>query len=76
MIYCDAPVAEAMHRAVLQQRLAEIEEQIASGLRHIARQREVIAELESNGRLADHAKYLLAGFELLQAARRTAGAGC
>ena len=47
MIYCDAPVAEAMHRAVLQQRLAESEEQIASGLRHIARQREVITELES-----------------------------
>jgi hypothetical protein len=30
----------------------------------------VIAELDSNGRPADHAKYLLAGFELLQAARR------
>ena len=59
-----------MDRAVLHQRLAETEEQIASGLRHIPRQREVIAELESNGRPADHAKYLLAGFELLQAARR------
>jgi hypothetical protein len=32
-----------MNRAVLQRRLAEAEEQIASGLRHIARQREVIA---------------------------------
>ena len=59
-----------MNRAVLQRRLAEAEEQIASGLRHIARQREVIAEHESNGRPADHAKYLLAGFELLQTARR------
>jgi hypothetical protein len=32
MIYCDAPVADAMHQTVLQQRLAETEEQIASGL--------------------------------------------
>jgi len=59
-----------MDRAVLHQRLAKTEDQIANGLRHIARQREVIAELESNGRPADHAKYLLAGFELLQTARR------
>ena len=54
-----------MHHTVLQQRL-----QIANGLRHIAQKRELIAELESNGRPADHAEYLLAGFELLQAARR------
>jgi hypothetical protein len=59
-----------MNRAVLQRRLAEAEEQIASGLRHIARQREVIAELESNGHPTGHAKYLLAGLELLQADRR------
>ena len=59
-----------MNRAVLQRRLAEAEEQIASGLRHIARQCEVIAELESNGHPTGHAKYLLAGLELLQADRR------
>jgi hypothetical protein len=58
-----------MNRAVLQRRLAEAEEQIANGLRHIARQRELIAELESNGHPTGHAKYLLAGLELLQAAR-------
>jgi hypothetical protein len=59
-----------MDRAALRQRLAETEEQIASGERHLNRQREIVAELERNGRPADHAKYLLAGFELLQAARR------
>ena len=43
--------------------------------RHIARQREVIAELESNGHPTGYAKYLLAGLELLQAARRVDGPG-
>ena len=57
-----------MNRAALQQRLAKTAEQIASGQRHIARQREIIAELERNGRPADYARYLLAGLELLQAA--------
>jgi hypothetical protein len=65
--FCNAMLREC---AVFQRRLAEAEEQIASGLRHIARQREVIAELESNGHPTGHAKYLLAGLELLQAARR------
>jgi hypothetical protein len=59
-----------MDRAALQQRLAKTMEQIASGQRHIAQQRETIAELERNGRPADHAKYLLAGLELLQATHR------
>ncbi len=59
-----------MHHTVLQRRLAEIEEQIANGLLQIAQQRDVIVDLESNSRPADHAKYLLAGLELLQAARR------
>jgi hypothetical protein len=58
-----------MNRAVVQRRLAEAEQQIANGLRHIARQRDLIAELESNGQSSGHAKYLLAGLELLQAAR-------
>ena len=53
-----------MNGAVLQRRLAEAEEQIANGLRHIARQRELIAELEGNAQLSRHAKYLLAGLEL------------
>jgi hypothetical protein len=36
----------------------------------IAQQRRLIAELETNGSSASHAKYLLAGLELLQTARR------
>jgi hypothetical protein len=59
-----------MDRVALRARLAATEQQIASGERYIARQREVIAELERRGRPTDHAKYLLAGFELLQAAYR------
>lgn len=59
-----------MDRSALQQRLAETEQDIASGLHQIARQRELLAELESSGRPTTDAKYLLAGFELLHAARR------
>jgi hypothetical protein len=59
-----------MDRSVIQQRLAETEEQIANGENQIAQQRGLIAELETNGSSASHAKYLLAGLELLQAARR------
>ena len=63
-------LAEAMDRAALQQRLAETEEQIANGERQIVQQRKLVAELEDDGREAAHAKYLLAGLELLQSARR------
>jgi hypothetical protein len=59
-----------MDRSVIRQRLAETEEQIANGENQIAQQRRLIAELETNGSSASHAKYLLAGLELLQAARR------
>jgi hypothetical protein len=59
-----------MDRSVIQERLAETEEQIANGENQIAQQRRLIAELETNGSPASHAKYLLAGLELLQTARR------
>ena len=59
-----------MDHSVIQERLAETEEQIANGENQIAQQRRLIAELETNGSSASHAKYLLAGLELLQAARR------
>jgi hypothetical protein len=59
-----------MSRSGLQRRLAQTMEQIASGDCRIAQQREIIAQLERNGRLADHARHLLAGLELLQAAHR------
>jgi hypothetical protein len=59
-----------MDRPVIQQRLAETEEQIADGENQSAQQRRLIAELETNGSPDCNAKYLLAGLELLQAARR------
>jgi hypothetical protein len=62
--------AKAMDRPVIQQRLAETEEQIANGENQIAQQRRLIAQLETDGSSASHAKYLLAGLELLQTARR------
>jgi hypothetical protein len=43
---------------------------VANGENQIAQQRRLIAELETNGTPASHAKYLLAGLELLQTARR------
>jgi hypothetical protein len=57
-------------RAALEQRLAKITEQIANGERHIVQQRDIIAELERGDRPADYARYLLAGLEILQAARQ------
>ena len=59
-----------MDRGVLEERLAQADKQIAGGRRQIAEQREAIALLERTGRPVDHAKYLLAGLQLLQAARR------
>jgi hypothetical protein len=59
-----------MDRSALQRRLAVTEEQIANGERQIAQQRKLVAELDADGREAAHAKYLLAGLELLQSARR------
>jgi cell division protein FtsL len=58
------------NRIALQQRLTEIEAKVEGMQHQIGEQREVIAKLESVGRLADHAKYLLAGLELLEAAYR------
>jgi uncharacterized coiled-coil protein SlyX len=61
----------AMDRSALQQRLAETEERIAHGERQIAEQRKLIAELKrTDPRGASHAKYLLAGLQLLQSDRR------
>ena len=59
-----------MDLSVIQKRLAETEEQIANGEIQIAQQRRLIAQLKTDGSPASHAKYLLAGMELLQAVRR------
>jgi hypothetical protein len=63
-------MVRGMDRAALEQCLAEAEKQIAAGDSKIAEQCEAIALLERNGRPADHAKYILAGLQLLQAARQ------
>ena len=55
-------------RAALQQSLTELETRIAGVQHKISEQREVVVQLESAGRAADHAKYLLAGLALLEAA--------
>jgi hypothetical protein len=57
-------------RAALRQRLAETEERIARGERNITQQREIVAQRERNRNPVDHAKYLLAGLQLLQAVHR------
>ena len=57
-------------QSALQKRLSETEKQIANGELQIAHQRKLIAELGPRGRNAAHARYLLAGLELLQSARR------
>jgi hypothetical protein len=59
-----------MDRVALQQRLADIEARISSLQQQIAEQRDVIVKLEGAGQTAEHAKYLLAGLELLYAAHR------
>jgi hypothetical protein len=43
-----------MDRSAVQKRLAETEEQIATGQHQVAQQRELIVELEANGRSAAH----------------------
>lgn len=62
----------AMDRSLLQQRLVEVEERIAHGEQQIAAQRKLIAELKlkADPRGASHAKYLLAGLQLIQSDRR------
>jgi hypothetical protein len=67
-----------MDRTSLRQRLAAVEAKITGVQHQIGEQRQVIVKLETAGCPADHAKYLLAGLELLQAAyrdRRTAMLG-
>ena len=57
-------------RSAIQKRLAETEERIALGQRQVGQQQELIVKLEADRQSAAHARYLLAGLELLQAARR------
>ena len=59
-----------MDTAALRKDLLKIEKKIADGLHQITEQRQIIAELEHGGGSMHHAKYLLAGLELLQAAHQ------
>ena len=56
-----------MDRAVIEERLAMAERHITVGESHIARQRELVAELDQNGRDAAEAVKLLGLFEATQA---------
>jgi hypothetical protein len=57
----------AMDREMLKRHLAEAEEHIATDDKNIARQREVIAQLERDGRDTVSARSFLQEFEQLQA---------
>jgi hypothetical protein len=57
----------AMDRAVWQQHLAQIEWHVIEAEKRVARQREIVAELERDGRRATAARGLLAAFERLLA---------
>ena len=59
-----------MDPSTLRQRLAEVREKVTTLQRQIAEHRDLIAKLERAGSPTDHAKYLLAGLELLIAAQR------
>ena len=52
---------------MLQDHLAQAECHVAEGERNIARQREIVAQLECDGHDADQAARLLRSFEELQA---------
>jgi uncharacterized coiled-coil protein SlyX len=57
----------AMDRAVWQEHLAQTEWRIVEAEKRVARQREIVAELERDGRRATAARGLLAAFERLLA---------
>ncbi len=55
------------HRELLEKHLALAEEHIAKGTRFVARQRELVEELERDGHDTRQARHTLAQFEQLQA---------
>jgi hypothetical protein len=56
-----------MDRAMLERHLAEAEMHITESERHIARQREIVTELENDGRDLKSAQALLTQLEAMQA---------
>jgi hypothetical protein len=61
--------AQLMTDARREQRLKRLSQQIANGKRLIANQMEIISGLERAGQPIDQARFLLAGLQLLQAAK-------
>jgi hypothetical protein len=57
----------AMDRAVWQEHLAQAERHVVEAEKRVARQREIVADLERNGHRATAARGLLAAFERLLA---------
>jgi hypothetical protein len=61
---------------MFRRRLAETEEQLASGLTHIAHQTKLVIELETNGQPTDHARYLLPDSNYYKLFGGIAASGC
>jgi hypothetical protein len=55
-----------MDRTTVCERLEQARRHVEAGERHISRQREIVSELERDGREADRTGRLLATFEELQ----------
>lgn len=55
-----------MDRGMLERHLQQAEEHVALGRKHIARQLEIVAQLEGSGRDASMARALLATFQSTQ----------
>ncbi len=56
-----------MNREIIARHLAQAEMRVSDGERHVARQREIVAELKDDGRDLETARNLLARFEELYA---------
>jgi hypothetical protein len=56
-----------MDRPLVERHLAQAEQRVSEGKRHIANQRELVAELERDGHPTEQACRLLAQFEEIQA---------
>ena len=56
-----------MDRQILKEHLALAERHVREGAEHVARQRQIIAELERDGHDATEARRMLATFETTQA---------
>ncbi len=56
-----------MDRETIERHLAQAEMHVSEGERHVVRQREIVGELEPDGRDLEFARKLLANFEAMYA---------